>query len=74
MASHRGLGTPACGWPPPGLKDRTDVSAAVPEFSGRTPIVADLLAELLRHAPKELAEFLLRTSVADVLDASCATR
>ena len=33
-------------------------------------MVADLLAdELLRHAPKELSEFLLRTSVADVLDA-----
>ena len=53
-----------------GLKDRADVPAAVAEFSGRTPMVADLLAdELLRHAPKELAEFLLRTSVADVLDA-----
>ncbi len=53
-----------------GLKDRTDVPAAVAEFSGRTPMVADLLAdELLRHAPKELSEFLLRTSVADVLDA-----
>ena len=33
-------------------------------------MVADLLAdELLRRAPKELSEFLLRTSVADVLDA-----
>ena len=53
-----------------GLKDRADVPAAVAEFSGRTPVVADLLAdELLRHAPKELSEFLLRTSVADVLDA-----
>ena len=32
--------------------------------------MADLPAdELLRHAPKELSEFLLRTSVADVLDA-----
>ena len=40
------------------------------EFSGRTPVVADLLAdELLHRAPKELSEFLLRTSVADVLDA-----
>ena len=53
-----------------GLKDRADVSAAVAEFSGRTPMVADLLAEeLLHRAPKELSEFLLRTSVADVLDA-----
>ena len=53
-----------------GLRDRADVSAAVAEFSGRTPVVADLLAdELLHHAPKELSEFLLRTSVADVLDA-----
>jgi LuxR family transcriptional regulator, maltose regulon positive regulatory protein len=53
-----------------GLKDRADVSAAVAEFSGRTPMVADLLADdLLRRAPKELSEFLLRTSVADVLDA-----
>ena len=53
-----------------GLKDRADVPAAVAEFSGRTPVVADLLAdELLHHAPKELSEFLLRTSVADVLDA-----
>ncbi len=52
------------------LKDRADVSAAVAEFSGRTPMVADLLAdELLHRAPKELSEFLLRTSVADVLDA-----
>jgi LuxR family transcriptional regulator, maltose regulon positive regulatory protein len=53
-----------------GLKDRADVSAAVAEFSGRTPMVADLLAdELLHRAPRELSEFLLRTSVADVLDA-----
>ena len=53
-----------------GLQDRADAPAAVAEFSGRTPMVADLLAdELLRHAPKELSEFLLRTSVADVLDA-----
>jgi len=53
-----------------GLRDRADVSAAVAEFSGRTPVVADLLAdELLHRAPKELSEFLLRTSVADVLDA-----
>jgi LuxR family transcriptional regulator, maltose regulon positive regulatory protein len=53
-----------------GLKDRADVSAAVAEFSGRTPMVADLLAdELLHRAPQELSEFLLQTSVADVLDA-----
>jgi LuxR family maltose regulon positive regulatory protein len=53
-----------------GLKDRADVPAAVAEFSGRTPVVADLLAdELLHRAPKDLSEFLLRTSVADVLDA-----
>jgi LuxR family maltose regulon positive regulatory protein len=53
-----------------GLKDRADVPAAVAEFSGRTPVVADLLAdELLHRAPEELSEFLLRTSVADVLDA-----
>ena len=53
-----------------GLKDRADVPAAVAEFSGRTPMVADLLAdELLHRAPRELSEFLLRTSVADVLDA-----
>ncbi len=52
------------------LKDRADVSAAVAEFSGRSPMVADLLAEeLLHRAPKDLSEFLLRTSVADVLDA-----
>src|SRR5271166_4677193 len=52
-----------------GLKDRTDVPAAVAEFSGQSPMVADLLAdELLHRAPKELSEFLLRTSVADVLD------
>jgi ATP/maltotriose-dependent transcriptional regulator MalT len=53
-----------------GLQDRSDVSAAVAEFSGRSPVVADLLAdELLHRAPKELSEFLLRTSVGDVLDA-----
>ena len=53
-----------------GLKDRADVPAAVAEFSGRAPVVADLLAdELLHRAPIELSEFLLRTSVADVLDA-----
>jgi LuxR family maltose regulon positive regulatory protein len=53
-----------------GLRDRADVSAAVAEFSGRSPMVADLLAdELLHRAPAELSEFLLRTSVADVLDA-----
>ncbi len=53
-----------------GLKDRADVSAAVAEFSGRTPVVADLLAEeLLHRVPKGVSEFLLRTSVADVLDA-----
>jgi LuxR family transcriptional regulator, maltose regulon positive regulatory protein len=53
-----------------GLKDRADVSAAVAEFSGQTPMVADLLAdELLHRAPTELSEFLLRTSVTDVLDA-----
>ena len=52
-----------------GLKDRADVRAAVAEFSGQSPMVADLLAdELLHRAPKELSEFLLRTSVADVLD------
>jgi LuxR family transcriptional regulator, maltose regulon positive regulatory protein len=53
-----------------GLQDRADIPAAVAEFSGRTPVVADLLAdELLYRAPKDLSEFLLRTSVADVLDA-----
>ena len=53
-----------------GLEGRADVPAAVAEFSGRTPAVADLLAdELLHRAPKDLSEFLLRTSVADVLDA-----
>jgi len=53
-----------------GLKDRDDVPAAVAEFSGRSPMVADLLAdELLHRAPKDVSEFLLRTSVADVLDA-----
>ena len=53
-----------------GLKERADVPAAVDEFSGRSPMVADLLAEeLLHHAPAELSEFLLRTSVAEVLDA-----
>jgi LuxR family transcriptional regulator, maltose regulon positive regulatory protein len=53
-----------------GIRDHADVSAAVAEFSGRTPMVADLLAdELLHRAPTEVSEFLLRTSVADVLDA-----
>jgi len=53
-----------------GIRDRDDVPAAVDEFSGRTPMVADLLAdELLHRAPRELSEFLVRTSVADVLDA-----
>ena len=53
-----------------GIRDRDDVSAAVAEFSGRTPMVADLLAdELFHRAPTEVSEFLLRTSVADVLDA-----
>ena len=53
-----------------GLRDRDDIPVAVAEFSGRTAAVADLLAdELLHRAPKELSEFLLRTSVADVLDA-----
>jgi ATP/maltotriose-dependent transcriptional regulator MalT len=53
-----------------GLRGRADVPAAVAEFSGRTPVVADLLAdELLHRAPAELSDFLLRTSVADVLDA-----
>ena len=53
-----------------GLKDRADVPAAVAEFSGRTSVVADLLAdEVLHRAPPEVSEFLLRTSVADVLDA-----
>jgi len=53
-----------------GLKDRDDVPAAVAGFSGQSPMVADLLAdELLRRAPKDVSEFLLRTSVADVLDA-----
>jgi len=53
-----------------GLKARDDVPAAVAEFSGRSPMVADLLAdELLHRAPAELSEFLLRTSVADILDA-----
>ena len=52
-----------------GLRDRDDVPAAVAEFSGRTPVVADLLAgELLHRAPAELSEFLVRTSVANVLD------
>jgi LuxR family maltose regulon positive regulatory protein len=52
------------------LAGRADVQTAVAEFSGRTAMVADLLAdELVRRAPKELSEFLLRTSVADVLDA-----
>jgi ATP/maltotriose-dependent transcriptional regulator MalT len=50
--------------------DRADISIAVAEFSGKTATVADLLAdELLHHVPKERSEFLLRTSVADVLDA-----
>ncbi len=53
-----------------GLTDRADVPAAVAEFSGRTQVVADLLAdELVHHAPKDMSEFLVRTSVADVLDA-----
>jgi LuxR family maltose regulon positive regulatory protein len=35
-----------------GLRDRADIPAAVAEFSGRTPVVADLLAdELLHRAP-----------------------
>ena len=36
-----------------GLKDRADVSAAVAEFSGRTPVVADLLADELLHRVPE---------------------
>ncbi len=41
-----------------GLKDRADVSAAVAEFSGQTPMVADLLTdELLHRAPKELSRW-----------------
>ena len=52
------------------LKDRDDISVALTEFSGRSPVIADLLAEeLVRRAPADLSEFLLRTSVADVLDA-----
>jgi ATP/maltotriose-dependent transcriptional regulator MalT len=53
-----------------GLTHRDDVSAAVAEFSGRDAVVADLLTEeVLLRAPEDLAEFLLRTSVVDVLDA-----
>jgi ATP/maltotriose-dependent transcriptional regulator MalT len=52
------------------LKHCTNVSAAVAEFSGRDAVVADLLTEeVLHRAPDDLADFLLRTSVVDVLDA-----
>ncbi len=52
-----------------GLKNRADLAGAIEEFSGRDAVVADLLAEeVLHRAPDELADFLLRTSVTDVLD------
>ena len=52
------------------LRGRTDLAVAVSEFSGRNPMVADLLAEQLlsRQAP-DIADFLLRTSILDTLDA-----
>ena len=45
------------------LRGRRDLAVAVSEFSGRNPMVADLLAEQLlsRQAP-DIADFLLRTS------------
>jgi LuxR family maltose regulon positive regulatory protein len=53
-----------------GFKDRADLSAAVKEFSGRDAVIAELLAdEILYRAPEDLADFLLRTSVTDILDA-----
>ena len=69
LASHRGLG----GRPAPGRR-LAQGPRRRPGRGGRVlradPMVADLLAdELLHRAPKDLSEFLLRTSVADVLDA-----
>jgi LuxR family transcriptional regulator, maltose regulon positive regulatory protein len=52
------------------LADRADVAAAAREFSGQHRMVADLLvSEILDRQPPEVSEFLLRTSVVDVLDA-----
>jgi ATP/maltotriose-dependent transcriptional regulator MalT len=51
------------------LRESTDVAAALEDFSGRMPMVADLLAnELFLRAPTDLRDFLLRTSVVDTLD------
>jgi len=52
------------------LKESSDIATTLEHFSGRSPMVADLLAdELLRRSPHDIAEFLLRTSVVDALDA-----
>ncbi|MGP8063624.1 MAG: hypothetical protein ACLP5O_13885 [Acidimicrobiales bacterium] len=52
------------------IRDRADSSKAVAEFSGRYATVADLLAEeILHRAPEDVSEFLMKTSIADVLDA-----
>ena len=51
------------------IRDELDVSAATASFSGRHRMVADLLvSEVLDRQPQELADFLLCTSIADVLD------
>ena len=52
------------------IRDRPDVAAAAREFSGRHRIVADLLvSEILDGQSDEMSDFLLSTSIADVLDA-----
>ena len=51
------------------IRDRPDAPAAAREFSGGHRLVADLLvSEILDRQSPELSEFLLRTSVAEVLD------
>ena len=52
------------------IRDRPDVSAAAREFSGSHRMVADLLvSEILDGQSAEMSDFLLSTSIADVLDA-----
>ena len=52
------------------IRDHPDVSVAASEFSGRHHMVADLLvSEILDRQSDEISEFLLRTSIAEVLDA-----
>ncbi len=52
------------------IRDRPDASAAAHEFSGRHRMVADLLvSEVLDGQSDQMSDFLLSTSIADVLDA-----